>query len=269
MSESYVMGRSASEAERLQRQGGYFAASTDMLLRMAGIEPGMRVLDVGCGIGDVTMQLATITGPTGTVTGVDDDADALAIARKRAAEAGLGNVRFERARIPDVRLDGRVDAVTGRLILLHLDDPVAAVRALSGLVVPGGLVTFQEINVTRARSVPPVPLVTQTVEWICAALSAGGRVPDTGERLFAIFREAGLPTPEMAVAVPAREDPAGCEYFAATLASVLPLLEKAGIATRDEIDPDTLGQRLWTRLRASGAVLILPELAGAWVRVPA
>jgi 2-polyprenyl-3-methyl-5-hydroxy-6-metoxy-1,4-benzoquinol methylase len=264
----YVMGRSAAETRRLQAQGGFYAPYTYQLLKMAGIRPGMRVIDVGCGAGDVTMQIAAITGESGSVTGVDSDPAVLAVAARRAADAGLLNVTFRQASLPDVRLDGPVDAITGRAILLHLDDPAAAVRALSRLLRPGGIMTFQEFNITRARSVPPLPLVAQCIEWVCQAYRAVGRDPDTGQQLFSVFLDAGLPAPQMTVAVPAMRGPAVCANAAGSVTSVLPVLEKAGIATREEVDPGTLAERLWEQARACDALMIMAELAAAWTQMP-
>jgi 2-polyprenyl-3-methyl-5-hydroxy-6-metoxy-1,4-benzoquinol methylase len=271
---AYVMGRSPSETQRLQAQEKVFGRGTEQLLRLAGIRPGMRILDVGCGAGDVTLTAARIAGTSGSVLGVDADADILTVARQRVADAGIRNASFTQGTIPDLPLSSEFDAVIGRFILIHLDDPAAVLRTVSRLVVPGGLVTFQDLNITRMRSVPPLPLVAQCTQWICEGLCAGGRDPDTGEQLFAIFREAGLPVPEMMVAVPAVpavptvSGQAVCEVVAATVSSLLPLIERAGVATREEIDPGTLARRLWEEAKASDALLVAPELAGAWARIP-
>jgi ubiquinone/menaquinone biosynthesis C-methylase UbiE len=265
---TYVLSRSPGETRRLQLQAQFYAPHTNELLRMAGIRPGMRILDAGCGAGDVSMEAARIAEASGSVLGVDADHEILAVARRRVAGAGLSNVSFEQASVPDVPLGAEVDAVIGRLILVHLDDPAAALRAMSRLVVPGGVVAFQDFNVSRARSVPEVPLMTRCVGWICAALRAGGRNPDTGERLISIFRRAALPVPVVKAAIPATTDPAACELAAATVVSLLPMIEKAGVATREEIDPDTLAERLWADVSAADAVIVLPELVGAWARVP-
>lgn len=265
---TYLMGRSLGETRRLQLQGQFYAPHTNQLLRMAGIRPGMRILDAGCGPGDVSMEAARITEASGSVLGIDADAEILSVARRRAADAGLSNVSFEQASLPDVPVGSEVDAVIGRLILLHLDDPAAALRAMSRLVVPGGVVAFQDFNVSRARSVPEAPLLARCVEWVCAAGRAGGRNPDTGDQLISIFRRAGLPVPVVRVAVPVTTDPAACELLAATVVNLLPVIEKAGIASRQEIDPDTLAERIWAEMSAADAVIVLPELVGAWARVP-
>ncbi|WP_301184696.1 class I SAM-dependent methyltransferase [Streptomyces niphimycinicus] len=134
---------------------------TEQALRGAGLRPGMRVLDVGCGAGDVTFLAARIVGPTGSVTGVDAAPRALEIARARAATRSTGPgeeapISFRRMTLPDVDLDGPVDAVIGRLVLGHLPDPVTALRHLSELVRPGGLVVFQDFDNFPLRVAPPI-----------------------------------------------------------------------------------------------------------------
>lgn len=266
--DQYLLGATPAETQRLQAQAGFFSASSDRLLKLAGIQPGMRVLDIGCGAGDVTMQIASIVGESGQVTGVDADAAVLAVARERAAGAGLGNVTFQQASAPDISLDGPVDAIAGRMILMHLENPAAALGAMRRLVRPGGVMTFQEVRLTSVRSVPPVPLLARCVEWASQAFSATGRDPDTGRRLFSIFGDAGLPVPEMMVALPTARGPAAYALAAGSIISLLPVLEKANITTREEVDPDTLAQRLWEQARADDALLMLPELVGAWVQIP-
>lgn len=266
---SYVMGRSPSETQRLQAQDKIFGGYTERFLRMAGVRPGMRILDIGCGPGDVTMTAARIAGESGGVTGVDADDELLAVATRRAAAAGMRNVSFTRAVLPDVPLEPGFDAVIGRFILVHLDQPAVALRAVSRLAAPGAVVAFQDLNITRMHALPRVPLVTACTEWICTGFRAGGRNPDSGWELFSIFRDAGLAVPEMNVAVHAASDQATCDVIAAVVASLMPLIERAGTGTRQEVDPDTLALRLREEVRAADAAIIGLELAGAWTRTPA
>lgn len=70
MTDDYVTGRTSTETERLQLQASVLAPHSAHLLRLAGITPGPRVLDVGCGAGDLSMLLADLVGPDGAVIGV-------------------------------------------------------------------------------------------------------------------------------------------------------------------------------------------------------
>jgi ubiquinone/menaquinone biosynthesis C-methylase UbiE len=94
MADAYVMGRTSAETERIQLQASVLAPHSAHLLRLAGITSGVRVLDVGCGAGDVSMLLAELVGPDGAVIGVDMNPAVLELARARAAEAGLANESY-------------------------------------------------------------------------------------------------------------------------------------------------------------------------------
>jgi len=85
----YQLGSADDELARLELQGRALAQATYMILDAAGIRPGMRVLDLGCGVGDVAFVAADLVGPDGYVVGVDRSAEALARARIRAGQRGL------------------------------------------------------------------------------------------------------------------------------------------------------------------------------------
>ena len=197
----YAMGRNDRETERLMLQAEMYRPHSRHLFTLAGISPGMRVLDVGCGAGDVSMLIADLVGPTGSVLGVDADPAVLAVARSRAQS--LPNVEFRQAVLPSVELAGPVDAVVGRLILMHLADPAGTVRALARHVRPGGVVTFQDFELDTCRAAPPTPLVTQSLDWVRGSMRAAGITPNPGENLYRIFRDAGFPSPDLSSSRPA------------------------------------------------------------------
>jgi ubiquinone/menaquinone biosynthesis C-methylase UbiE len=262
---AYAMGDTPEEADRLDVQDGLYRGATEYLLRAAGLREGMRVLDVGCGTGGVSLAAARIVGPEGHVVGVDMNPEVLEIARTNAAAARIRNVGFEHHLLPDVELPEPVDAVVGRLILMHLDDPVAVVKELTGLVRPGGLVTFQDVNISRARAVPDVPLVTRCRDWISAGQREGGRNPDMGEQLAHVLRSAGVADPAVAVVVPTGgADSDAMTLVAETVRSLLPLIERSGVADAREVDVETLESRLSQACADVQATVYLSELVAAW-----
>jgi len=269
MTDDYVMGRTSAETERLQLQASVVAPHSAYLLRLAGVTPGMRVLDIGCGTGDMSMLLAELVGPGGTVIGVDLNPAVLELARARAAESNLANVSYVEADLVNLWLDEPVDAVVGRLVLVHLPEPAATVRALSRLVRPGGLVSFQEFNITRARSVPPTPLATRGMAWIISAWCAAGLDPDLGEQVASILREAGLSVQGAAATGPAgTAESVMPAYLEGTLRSLLPVALAHGQVTEAEVDIDTVAERTARELKEADATFWSPELAAAWARVP-
>jgi ubiquinone/menaquinone biosynthesis C-methylase UbiE len=90
----YALGHAEDELDRIINTARFLGDLTEHVLRLAGLAPGMRVLDVGCGPGDVVFLAARLVGPQGTVIGVDRSPEAIEQARQRAAAAGLTNVHF-------------------------------------------------------------------------------------------------------------------------------------------------------------------------------
>ncbi len=267
--ERYALGSSAHEHQRLQRQADVFRPATTHLLHNAGLAPGMRVLDAGCGVGDVSLIAAELTSPGGAVVAVDRDPVVLERARARCAELGAANITFAQADLHDLPDLGAFDAVVGRLVLMYARDPVAMLRDLVRRVRPGGIVAFQEIDLTSPVSLPEGPLYRQMFQWIVAAFGAAGADPQMGLKLFATFRAAGLPTPELETT---RFLGGGPDFFAyaqgtMVLRSLLPLMVARGIATADEIDIETLEERVRAEAVAGGGVIAMPMHVGARTRL--
>jgi SAM-dependent methyltransferase len=130
-------GIGEDEVARLEVQGAAIAPATRMILAEAGIRPGMRVLDIGCGAGDVTFVAADLVGPDGSVVGVDRSPDALARARLRAEQRGLTQVQFIEGDIHDPAPGGPFDAIVERLALWGVPDPAALLRRQATVLRPG------------------------------------------------------------------------------------------------------------------------------------
>ncbi len=269
--DAYVLGRSDAETRRLIQQGAFQRLFTQRFLATAGIEPGMRVLDVGSGAGDVALIAGELVGPTGSVVGVDVNANVLDVARARADASGHTWVSFLEGDCRQVELDGPFDAVVGRLVLVHQPDPAAFVRALTTRLHPRGIVAFQEYNFAPESLLqyPATPLWGQVWTWLTETLRGGGISSHAGYDLYLIFQEAGLPAPrlDLSAAIGGGPDWGGYEYAAETLRSLLPLTLKLGLATADEVDIDTLADRLRADTVASGGIVKAADLVGAWSQV--
>ena len=121
--------------------GGDF---TRRLLLDAGLGPGMGVLDVGCGSGDVALIAAELVDASGAEVDVAREAGPLENARRHVGDAGFPNVTFELADLSDLPDLGRFDAVVGRRVLMYQPDRADAVRHLTACLQPGRLVAFHE-----------------------------------------------------------------------------------------------------------------------------
>jgi ubiquinone/menaquinone biosynthesis C-methylase UbiE len=265
--ESYALGHSDSELKRLEFQGNLYRDLTEDVLRRAGLEPGMSVLDIGCGVGDVTLLAADLVGQFGSVIGIDRAEAAVSAARRRGV--GRDNVHFVVADLDTFTADRTFDAVIGRMILAYMPDPAATLRRLCRSIRPGGIVAFQELMTSPACSFPEGPQFQDCVNWIMQTLVRAGFEPDMGAKLFATFLAAGLPGPIMISAGRVEGGPQSqvYGYLAATMRSLLPMAERLGVATAAEVDIDRLADRLRREAIAMRMCIVVPPLVGAWARV--
>jgi len=266
---AYVLGSAEAEHERLIRQGAWLAPITERFFRAAGIGPGQRVLDVGCGVGEVTLLTARLVGPTGKVIGVDRDVVALAKARSRAAGAGIDWVQFVEADLSNVGADTPFDAVVGRFILMFLPSPVTVMRDLAAKVRPGGVLAFQEPSwPSFLAQLAHLPLWSNCAALMVEILRLSGARTDNALGLFHDFQAIGLPPPEMKLEVPVGPDPYTRRWLAELLLTVQPRLNELGLSADAVGDFSTLGDRLeqeLDRARSYGAGV---GLIGAWARTP-
>jgi SAM-dependent methyltransferase len=264
---AYPLGHEDPEITRLERQAGILAPATRTILTRAGLEPGMRVLDLGTGVGDVAMLAADLVGPSGSVVGVDLADDALRRAAIRVGNRDLRNITLVRADATRASL-GTFDAVVGRLVLLYTPDPAAVLRHHARQLAPGGLLVAMEYDMQVPGSTPAVPIAAQTLSWIRAAFEGCALDSSLGARLPAIFADAGLGSPEVLAIQPYLPPGEGGWYAAATVRTLMPHIERLGIASAEEIGLDTLAERIDAQCREADAWLKPPTLTGAWCRVP-
>jgi len=269
----YALGHAEDELDRIINTARFFGDLTEHVLHLAGLALGMRVLDVGCGPGDVSFLAARLVGPEGTVIRVDTSPEAIELAQQRAAAIGLTNVHFLTQDLSDAELvlDEAVDALIGRLVLQYFANPALVLRRLAALVKPGGLVAFQEADMKGGGYSEPVCQVYETaIQRIAQTFTRIGADPRTGQRLSQVFQEAGLPAPQMILhARVERGSDSPIYHLVAQMTRVmLPLMQRTGVATAQEVGVETLAERMRAEAVALNAILVTPPWIGAWTRTP-
>lgn len=261
--------RSRSRGDATACYGGHMAEMTERLLVDAGIAAGMRVLDVGCGRGDVSLLVARLVGSQGAVLGVDRDERAVDVARDRVREAAVGNVTFAQIDVDALGAElGVFDAAVGRRVLMYLPDPVRALRGIARLLRPGAPVVFQEADATMVpASRVPLPLNALANRWMWQTVEREGGNIHMGFDLAFTLEEAGLIIEEVRaeaiVQTPKLSHPVG-----AIIRAMMPRILAHGVATEAEINVDTLDQRLADEREMSHATYVGDMAFGAWARVP-
>jgi SAM-dependent methyltransferase len=270
--QKYVLGNHPEELARLDRQAAALERPTRLLLHAAGIAPGTRVLDLGTGLGHLARLVADIVGPSGTVVGLDRSPDALAAARDRTPQDLAPRVTFIEGDVGAWRATEPFDAIVERLLLFHVPDPAAVVRHHLTNVRPGGRFLAIDFDLLGgSRTDPAVPFVDEAVQWVHDAFRAAGAWPRIGASLGLILEDAGLERVATfgVQAYSSYRQPQVAGLLAGIVRSMAPAIVSHGIATTEQLQLDTLEQRLVDEIRKAGAVVLMPTVVGAWGYAPA
>lgn len=266
----YTLGHAPKEIQRLMTQGQLLSPFTQQVLVDAGITKGMKVLDIGCGPGDVSLIAAELVGETGSVLGVDMNTSVLHVAQERAQAAGLKHVSFLARNVSEYMPDQEYDAIVGRLILLYVPDHIAVLRRLLGHLRPGGVVAFQEYDLSPRLELfyPPSPLTEYLWSLVTQSFQRTGAELQMGLKLSGALQEAGLPKPHLRCEIAMGSGPewAGYEVLADVVRAVLPVIVKFGLAAAEEIEIETLADRLREENSSQQGVALMPPLISAWTR---
>src|SRR4051794_8689718 len=242
----YVLGSTEPEIARLDAQAAAIAPPTALLLQAAGIGAGMRVLDLGTGLGHVAFAVAELVGPEGEVLGVDQGTTVLEIADARRRAAALDNVSFEAGDARTFRDGALFDAVVMRLLLFHLPDAVDVLRHHLAALRPGGLIVALDFDMGASRADPPVALVETVIGWVEEAFRSAGANPRIGAHLGPMLTEGGvegvIPLGIQGYFSP--DDPHAAAMLAGVARSLAGPIVAHGIADEDELGMDTLEARL-------------------------
>jgi ubiquinone/menaquinone biosynthesis C-methylase UbiE len=197
--EQYVLGTGLDEVVRLGLQHRLWSAAAHNLWERAGVQPGITVLDLGCGPGHAAMDLAQIVGPTGRVIAVDESASFLkqlhdqAVARKaHSIERVLGDVQDIATVLADDK--GLIDVAYARWVFCFLSRPEDVVKGLASLIRPGGRVAIQDyFNYERCLTLAPrCEAFSKVISAVGAAWRARGGDTDVMAKLPALFLKHGF-----------------------------------------------------------------------------
>lgn len=156
------------------------------------LRPGMRVLDVGCGPGSITCDLAERVAP-GTVVGIDRSEDALTEARRTAAARGVAGASFDVGDVYHLDFDDdSFDVVHAHQVLQHLVHPVAALREMRRVCRPGGIVAARDADYAAFTWAPADPALDLWLRTYRQAARANGAEPDAGRHLLGWANAAGF-----------------------------------------------------------------------------
>jgi ubiquinone/menaquinone biosynthesis C-methylase UbiE len=232
----YALGRNEDEYDRLVEQAVLLRPLTERMLAAAGLSSGMRVLDVGCGVGDVSFLVSEVVGPVGSVVGVDLDAEAVSLAERRRASLRVSNVAFYQADVRAVEVNRLFDAAVGRFVLMYMRDPTSVLRLIAERVRPGGVVAFCEwcARPTTTASSSDQPALAWLQQALAETFRRSGANLEIGAELFGRMRDAGLePDPHPLAEIAVRMDDPDTAYrrWRSFARSMLPKMIEYGVTT--------------------------------------
>jgi SAM-dependent methyltransferase len=178
--------------ESVLRSHRWRTAANSAAYLIGSLRPGQTLLDVGCGPGTITADLAELVAP-GRVTAVDAAPEVLADARLALAGRGVTNVDVAVADVHALDFpDDTFDVVHAHQVLQHVTDPVRALREMRRVCRPGGLVAARDSDYAAFTWYPAVPELDEWLDLYRRVARANGGEPDAGRRLHVWARHAGF-----------------------------------------------------------------------------
>ena len=215
------------------------------------LQPGMSLLDCGCGPGTITIGLADWVAH-GKVTGVDIDPKRVEQATATAESAGVANVAFQMGDIYQLPFpDASFDAAFMTYVLMHLKDRQSAVREVMRILKPGGIFGAREMNMNARIELNASPEWTEAVPLINAHLRARGIDIYAGATLGALVRDAGFTEVDESVSFNSHSTPEALRFNAEQQAhrletTIADFAVEQGLAERAEVERMAKGVREWT-----------------------
>jgi SAM-dependent methyltransferase len=258
----YVIRGGVEGRERLRVMSRVLQPSTSALFDRLGIEDGWSCLDVGCGGGDVSFELASRVGAHGRVLGIDIDPTKLELARSEAAQRSAANVTFEELDIRSSSPRSVFDLMYARFVLTHLSDPAAAVAAFHRHLRRGGVVAVEDIDFSGYLSYPRSPALERYRELYCKTVRRRGGDPDIGPRLPSLLMSSGFQNVGVHVVQPAGLQGEVKLMNPMTMENIADAVLEDGLATRDEID--AIVRELYDFAADSVTLASLPRIVQSW-----
>jgi ubiquinone/menaquinone biosynthesis C-methylase UbiE len=264
--EHYIIRGGVEGRERLRLLARVLQPTTGAFFARIGIRAGMRCLDVGCGGGDVTCELARLVGPSGSVVGTDLDETKVGLAREEASSRNLDNVSFRCANLANSEDEGVYDVVYARFLLSHLPDPGAAVAQIFRVLRSGGIVAVEDVDFSGHFCFPESAAFRLYLSLYSEAAKRRGADPNIGPRVSALLNDAGFGEIDLNVIQPVAREGDVKLASALTMESIASAVIDEGLIGQVELDQSIAD--LYQFARDPGTVMSFPRIVQSWGRRP-
>lgn len=224
----------------------------------------MNCLDVGCGGGDVTAEIAQLVGSTGHVLGVDLDRDKLVIARREAREKRLNNIEYQNLDVNTLSFDSRFDLVYSRFLLTHLKNPHEIAQKILRSARLDGIIVIEDIDFSGYFCYPSYPAFDQYLAYYRQSVEKRGGDPDIGRKLPVMLQESGLAEIQIHIVQPVFLSGESKLMTSITMENIADAVISDRLATRAEIDE--VIQKLREFSKNPKTLISFPRIFQVWGR---
>jgi len=260
--ENYVIRGGVEGRDRLRILSRVMQPTTLSLFDQIGIRPGMACLDMGCGGGDISFDLARMVGTTGRVVGIDIDETKIEIARSEAIEHKLFHVDFFAEDINKSDNKPEFDVTYARFLLTHLSNPNTAVQQMLMRLIPGGVAIIEDIDFNGHFCYPENSAFKLYVQLYSEVVYKKGGDSNIGPRLPGLLMDAGFENVRINVVQPAGMEGPVKLIAAITMENIAHAVFSAGLASRKEIEE--IIQGLYELAEDKYTVCSLPRIVQTW-----
>lgn len=231
----YVIHGGVAGKQRMEVVARAYWPTTLPLLHRAGIRDGLKCLDLGCGAGDVTFEIARLVGPNGRVAGIDMDSVKLDLARERATSEGVANVEFRQANVFEWNEDSVYDLIYVRFLLTHLPECDRVVLNLLRALRPGGHLAVEDINFEGYVSHPANAAHDRYVALYQGVVRRRGGDADIGPKLLGMLDTVGFQNLGINIVYPEHAKGSGKEISALTMIGISEAVLEEKMAEESEL----------------------------------
>lgn len=258
----YIIRGGIEGRERLRLLARVMQPTTLQLLARACVSEGMACLDIGCGGGDVTLDLARLVGPKGRVVGTDIDETKLDMARSEAEQQGFSNAEFQLVDATHADVESEFDVVYVRFLLTHLPDPASALSRMFAALRPRGVLIIEDIDFTGSFCYPPNAAYDRYVTLYSESVLRRGADPNIGPRLPGMLAAAGCEYVEMNVVQPSGITGEAKLVTPLTMENIADAVISEQLADKTEVD--RVVSDLYDLARDSITVMSVPRIVQSW-----
>jgi len=263
----YMLATGEKALSRLHLLERIFGPATRHLLSAAGLCSGMRVAEIGCGVGLTARWVSTQVSPGGSVAGVDSSSEQLRIGEENASEAGTTNLSFSEGNAYETGLPrDSFDLVYSRFLLCHLANPAKALAEMSSLLKRGGILVCEDHDDGGIFTEPATQAYKRLVE-ISDAVNRNHNLDSyIGLKLPRLFREVGFGQPDANLKQFALLRGEEKRFWELTLREAAPAILAAGVSTSQELDD--ICDEMRKIAQDESILLMLARVTQVWARKP-